>query len=189
MDTNRQMKKMGVYKAPSMVGTVRLIKINFCLLCCLLLASSCGVYSFTGASIAPDVKSFTVDYIKNRASVANPTLSQVMTQKLKDKFISQTNLAPVKAEGDLRFEGYISDYTTQPIAIQSNDQAAQNRLTITVFIKFMNTKDDKQNFETSFSRFADYSSNRDLSTVEAGLIENISSQIIDDIFNKAVVNW
>ncbi len=157
--------------------------------CFLLLTSSCGVYSFTGASIAPDVKTFSVDYIKNRAPLINPTLSQVITQKLKDKFISQTNLSPVKADGDLRFEGYISDYNTQPIAIQSNDQAAQNRLTITVSIKFTNTKDEKQNFETSFSRFADYAANKDLSTVETGLIENISSQLIDDIFNKAVVNW
>ena len=172
------------------------IKKRFGLLCCLLLttsclllSSSCGVYSFTGASIAPDVKTFSVDYIKNRASLTNPTLSQVITQKLKDKFISQTNLSPLKADGDLRFEGYISDYNTQPIAIQSNDQAAQNRLTITVLIKFTNTKDEKQNFETSFSRFADYAANKDLSSVEAGLIENISSQLIDDIFNKAVVNW
>ncbi len=156
---------------------------------CLLLTSSCGVYSFTGASIAPDVKTFSVDYIKNRASLINPTLSQVITQKLKDKFISQTNLSPIKVDGDLRFEGYISDYNTQPIAIQSNDQAAQNRLTITVLIKFTNTKDEKQNFETSFSRFADYAANKDLSSVEAGLIESISSQLIDDVFNKAVVNW
>jgi outer membrane lipopolysaccharide assembly protein LptE/RlpB len=156
---------------------------------CLLLTSSCGVYSFTGASIAPDVKTFSVDYIKNRASLTNPALSQVITQKLKDKFISQTSLSPLKADGDLRFEGYISDYNTQPIAIQSNDQAAQNRLTITVSIKFTNTKDEKQNFETTFSRFADYATDKDLSSVEAGLIENISSQLIDDIFNKAVVNW
>jgi hypothetical protein len=89
----------------------------------------------------------------------------------------------------LRFEGYISDYNTQPIAIQSNDLAAQNRLTITVSIKFTNTKDEKQNFETTFTRFADYSAKQDLSSVESGLIENISSQLIDDIFNKAVVNW
>lgn len=168
------------------------LKLFCCLLFgvyCLLLTSSCGVYSFTGASIAPDVKTFSVDYIKNRASLINPTLSQVITQKLKDKFISQTNLSPLKADGDLRFEGYISDYNTQPIAIQSNDLAAQNRLTITVSIKFTNTKDEKQNFETTFTRFADYSAKQDLSSVESGLIENISSQLIDDIFNKAVVNW
>lgn len=154
-----------------------------------LLFSSCGIYSFTGASISPDIKSFSVQYFPNRASLVQPTLSQVFTEKLKEKFISQTNLSPVKIGGDLQFEGYISDYTTTPTAIQSTDQAALNRLTITVSVKFINNKDPKNNFETNFSRFSDYSSTKNLTEVETGLINEISSQLVDDIFNKAVINW
>ena len=154
-----------------------------------LFISSCGVYSFTGASISPDIKTFSVQYFPNRASLVQPTLSQVFTEKLKEKFISQTNLSPLTTGGDLQFEGYISDYNTAPTAIQSTDQAALNRLTITVSVKFTNNKDPKNNFETTFSKFSDYSSAKNLSEVETDLIKEISSQLVDDIFNKAVINW
>lgn len=150
---------------------------------------SCGVYSFTGASITPGVKTVSIQYFPNRASVAQPSLSQVFTDKLKEKFVSQTSLIQVNQSGDLRFEGYISDYTVQPTAIQSTDVAALNRLTITVHVKFENMKDEKQNFETSFSRYADFDSRKDLTSVESSLMNDISSQLVDDIFNKSVVNW
>ncbi len=149
----------------------------------------CGVYSFTGASIAPDVKTVTIQYFQNRASIIEPTLSQKFTEKLKDKFVSQTSLRVVESNADLLFEGQISDYRTQPIAIQGDQTAAQNRLTITVNVKFSNIKDNKQNFETSFSRFADYPSDKSLNEVEQNLIEEINKQLVDDIFNKAVSNW
>lgn len=155
----------------------------------LLLISACK-YSFTGASIAPDVKTFSVQYFPNRASLVNPALSQQFTEKLKEKFLSSTSLAPTKTNGDLAFEGYISDYVVQPTAIQSGiDQAALNRLTITVSVKFTNSKDEKQNFETSFSSFADFDSRKTLTQVESSLTDEITKRIVDDIFNKAVINW
>ncbi len=168
---------------------VSLIGLLLLFISAIALISGCGVYSFTGASITPGVKSVSIQYFSNRASIAQPTLSQVFTDKLRDKFVSQSSLTPVTDAGDLRFEGYISDYNVQPTAIQSSDVAALNRLTITVHVKFENTKDPKQNFETNFSRFADFDSKKDLSSVESGLINDISSQLVDDIFNKAVVNW
>ncbi len=153
------------------------------------LFSSCGVYSFTGASITPGAKTVSIQYFPNRASVAQPSLSQIFTDKLRDRFVSQTSLTPLNDNGDLRFEGYISDYTVQPTAIQSSDVAALNRLSITVHVKFSNTKDEKQNFESNFTRFADFDAKKDLVTVEQSLMNDISSQLVDDIFNKAVVNW
>jgi hypothetical protein len=95
----------------------------------------------------------------------------------------------VKNNGDLNFEGAIIDYSTQPTAITANDNASLNRLTITVSVKFTNTKDSKQDFETNFSSYADYASNQSLSAVEQTLITQINSKLVDDIFNKAVVNW
>ena len=91
--------------------------------------------------------------------------------------------------GDLNFEGSIVGYSVSPVAIQSNDAAALNRLTITVNVKFTNKKNEKQNFETSFSRFADYSSSQNLSAVEDQLIKDINTQLTQDIFNKSVTNW
>jgi hypothetical protein len=151
--------------------------------------TGCKVYSFTGASISPDVKTISIAYFPNQASLVQPSLSQVFTEKLRDKFISQTSLNQVTLNGDLQFEGAITDYTAMPTAIQGNEQAALNRLTITVNVKFVNTKDEKQSFQTSFSRFTDYDSRKNLASVEQELINEICNQLVDDIFNKAVINW
>jgi Lipopolysaccharide-assembly len=157
----------------------------------LLVLTSCKVnYSFTGASIAPDLKTFSVLTFPNYAPLIQPTLSQSFTEALKDKFQAQTNLQLISRGGDLHFEGSITGYAVAPIAIQSGtDIAAQTRLTITVNVKFTNSKNDKQNFETSFSRFADYESSKSLSVEEDRLIKEINEQLVQDIFNKAVVNW
>jgi len=152
--------------------------------------STCKVgYSFSGASISPDVKTFTVKYFNKTASLGPAYLSQRFTEKLKDKFISQTTLTHVDKNGDLTFEGAITNYSIAPIAIQANETAAQNRLSISVNVKFTNLKDEKQNFETSFTRYKDYKSDLNLAQYEEGFIAEIYDQIVDDIFNKAVINW
>ena len=160
-----------------------------CILMVTTIAMGCNVYSFTGASISPDVKTVSVQYFQNRAPLVQPSLSQQFSEKLKEKFLSQTSLTVTNSTGDLDFSGYISDYNTQPIAIQSSQTAAQNRLTITVFVKFTNRIDPKQDFETNFSQFADYDSRRTLTEVETELIKIINEKLVDDIFNKSVVNW
>ena len=151
--------------------------------------SGCGVYSFTGASVSPDIKTISIKYFTNLAQLAPPTLSQVFTEAMKDKFISQTNLTMVERNGDLNFEGTITGYSTSPIAIQGNETAAKNRLTITVNVKFTNQKDEKMNFETTFTRYSDFDSNAILSSVETVLIKDINTQLVQDIFNKAIINW
>jgi outer membrane lipopolysaccharide assembly protein LptE/RlpB len=166
------------------------LKSNRLLFACALFAtiSSCN-YSFTGASISPDVKTLSIQYFPNYSSLGPPYLSQSFTEALKDLFIRQTSLTLVSKNGDLQFEGQISGYSTTPAAIQSDDRAASNRLSITVQVRFVNTKDETQNFETSFSRFEDYSSSQDLATVEEELIGKINEQLVQDIFNKSVSNW
>lgn len=163
--------------------------IIFIILLAALFCNGCKPYSFTGASIPPDVKTISIDYIPNRAPQVQATLSQKFTELLKDKFVNQTNLTLVEANGDLTFSGNIVDYRTQPVAIQSSDVAALNRLTVTVNINFVNTKDESKNFEKNFSRYADYSSTEILSLVEENLIDKINEELVDDIFNAAVINW
>lgn len=156
------------------------------------LLPSCKVgYSFSGASIAPDVKTVSIKTFQNVAPLAQPTLSQTFTESLKDIFITQTNLSLVEKGGDLQFEGKITGYNVTPVAIQGNQlsTASLNRLTVTVQVKFINTKDEKQNFEQSFSRFTDFDASRNLSSVENELIKDINSQLSQDIFNRAVTNW
>lgn len=156
-----------------------------------VLLSSCSVkYSFTGASIPPGTETVSVDEFPNLAPLVNPTLAITMEEKLKDKFMSQTSLQLVQNNGDLHFEGSIVEYKTAPMSVQANsDVAAQNRLTISVKVVFTNAIDPEADFETRFSRYADYDSSQSLADVEGALIEEIVEQIVDDIFNKAVVNW
>ncbi len=146
-------------------------------------------YSFTGASISPSVKSISVSYLPNNAALVQPTLSRKLTEAIRDKFTSQSNLALVGSNGDLNIEGEITGYTTEPVAITGQQQAALQRLKITVNIRFTNKQDEKQNFETSFSRFQDYDAKQRLADVQESLIDIINEELAQDIFNKAVVNW
>lgn len=154
------------------------------------LSGGCGGgYSFTGASISPDVKTVSVGFFENYAQLINPSLSQVVTEKLKDIFLVQTNLEVIQRDGDLQFEGSIVDYNVRPLAIQADEQAAQNRLTISLAVTFINTKDPEKDYESRFTRFGDFDANQDLSAVEEDLVEQITTELVQDIFNKAVVNW
>jgi hypothetical protein len=149
----------------------------------------CGVYSFTGASIPPEAKTISITYFVNNAQYVEPSLSQSLTDALRDRFQSQTSLDFVKDEGDLQLEGSITDYSTRPVAIQGDQTAALNRLSVTVKVKFTNLIDPSKDYEASFTRFEDYPSSQDLSAVKDQLISQIDDALVDDIFNKAVVNW
>ena len=156
----------------------------------LLLLSGCRVsISLTGGTVDPRAKTVAIMTFPNNASLVNPTLSQSFTTALKDKIQGQTPLTIVSENGDYTIEGEIVNYAVNPVAIQGNDTPAMNRLTITVRVRFTNKFDEKQDFEQTFSRYADYYSSQNLSSVESGLVADISDALTDDIFNKAFVNW
>jgi hypothetical protein len=155
-----------------------------------LVISGCKVsYSFSGASISPQVKTLSVQNFLNRAALVQPGLDQAFTDALIDKCKAQTSLEIVSNLGDVSFEGEITDYRTAPLTVAADAFAAMNRFTITVRVKFTNTVDSNLSFDQTFSRYEDYDSNLDLSAVEQDLSEKIIELIIEDIFNKAFVNW
>lgn len=143
--------------------------------------------SFSGVNT--DARSATVNYFIPTASLAKPNVGQVFTESLKDALSGQGRLTLMNSGGDLVYEGSISGYSTTPVAIQGNDQAAMNRLTITVQLKFTDTKKDQKSFETSLSRFADFSSSQSLSAVEDQLIKEITDQLVQDVVNKTLQDW
>ncbi|PKP51113.1 MAG: hypothetical protein CVT92_13560 [Bacteroidetes bacterium HGW-Bacteroidetes-1] len=149
----------------------------------------CGVYSFTGASIPPEAKTFSVQQISNNALLVEPLLSSIFTTALRDKFMNQTNLTMTTVNGDLAFEGEITEYATTPVAIQSDQTAAMNRLTITVNIRFISKVDESKSFESKFTQYIEYPSNENLNSIKDGMIAEITEALVDNIFNKAVVNW
>ena len=153
--------------------------------------SACKVsYSFTGASIAADVKTFSVYYFPNRARLVNPTLSSDLTEKLKEKLLKQTSLREQTENGDLVFEGQITDYEVRPMSIQSEgDMAAQNRLTIGVRLKYTNNRNHDQDFDRTFTAYEDFSSSLSLNDVESSIVPEILEKLMDDIFNSTIANW
>lgn len=146
-------------------------------------------YSFTGASISPMVKTYTVYDFPNRARLINPTLSDYFAEELRDKFTRQTSLDYAKNGGDLEFEGSITGYDVKPISVQSGDETAQNRLTVTISVKFTNNTDHDQDYDQEFTAYSEFNSSNIISDVEDELVELIVTQIIDDVFNKSVANW
>lgn len=148
----------------------------------------CGIYSFSGASTT-GLRTVSIQYFQNRASLVQPGLSQAITDELTDKCKAQTNLAIVNGLGDANFEGEIIDYNTRPHTVSADATAAVNRFTIAVRVKFTNVADPEKSFEQTFSRYEDYSSLSNLSEVEAELSEKIVEMLVEDIFNAAFVNW
>lgn len=154
------------------------------------LVQSCGIYSFTGTSIQPDVKTVTINYFEYTAPKVNPSLSNMMTEELQDKFTRLTKLEQVDMDGDLEIVGAITGYDVKATAISASEQATQNRLTVNVKISFINRKYPEDDFEDkSFSAYADFDATQSLDAVEAGLCEEIVEQLGEDIFNATVANW
>ncbi len=172
-----------------MILKINWMIISSCLIW-LLFLNACGIYSFTGAAV--EGKTINVHFIENRASNVVPSLSPTFTQKLQQKIASQTSLSQVNSDKtDYDLQAFISDYNISVASITGGEVSAssKNRLTITVNVQFENRKNEKSNFTQSFSRFADFNSSQDIQSVENSLINSITDELSDDIFNKAFVNW
>lgn len=146
-------------------------------------------YTFSGASYSADVQTFNVAFFQNQAPLVNPSLSNVFTEALKDRVSNQTKLKLVSSNGDLQYEGEIVNYSVAPQTISGNETAALNRLIISVRVKFTNTKNANQNFDRTFSQFADYEATKSFQSVEDELIREIVDKLTQDIFNASLVNW
>ena len=155
-----------------------------------MIVHSCGIYSFTGTSIQPDVKTVTINYFEYQALKVNPSLSNQITEALQEKFIKLTKLELVDIDGDLEIVGAVTGYDMKASAITANEQAAQNRLTVNVKIDFINRKYPEEGFESkSFSAYQDFDASQSLDAVEATLCEDIVEQLCEDIFNATVAQW
>lgn len=161
----------------------------------MLFLSDCGIYSFTGASISPTVKTISIQTFYNNAPLGPSNMSVTFTEAIKDYYQQNTDLNIVGENGDLQIDGYISNYQISPVSANASttdgvDFSNLSRITITVFASYINTQDDQFDFERRFSFFKDYDQNdTDLSSNEQEFVEEIFDQIILDIFNASVANW
>ncbi len=156
----------------------------FLLLC--LVLGSCKL-SLSGGNYG-EAKSISIAFFPNNAALVQPTLSQSFTEDLRNFFQTQSPLALISKGGDLHIEGAITDYRVSPVGV-SNQAASSNRLTIIVNVKFTNSKDSTKDFDTSFSRFVDFPSTQNIASIEQELVSQVNQQLIQDIFNKALIIW
>ncbi|TYA57955.1 LptE family protein [Formosa maritima] len=150
----------------------------------------CGAYSFTGASISSDTKSFQVNYFRNDAILVEPGLDRQFTLALQDLLLNQTNLELVTSGGDLVYEGEITEYRISPTTATANNTAAQNKLTISVNVRFYNRKNEEDDMEQRFSFFYDYEGDANLVGAQKVIaIEEIFERLTQDIFNATLAKW
>ena len=155
-----------------------------------LLVSACGIYSFSGTSIQPDVKTITIPYVEYRALRVNPSLSNDLTEALKEKFRKLTRLEEVDVDGDLEVVCEVTGYDTKATAVTADELASQTRLTVTVKVDFINRKHSEEEFQNkTFSAYEDFDATLSLDAVEAGLCESIIEKLVEDIFNATVAQW
>ncbi|MFT3822715.1 MAG: LptE family protein [Chitinophagaceae bacterium] len=174
------MKIQATHTKPFLVATI-----------CLLTLFFTGCYSFKDVnSIPPEIKTFKVNYIENRSrGYVNPQLSPQLTDKLRQKIVNQTRLSPIQGDdADYDIKGEITDYSVTTSGI-SQQQAATNRLTVSVRIVFSNRKDEKKNFDATVSRNFDYSASLTLQQAEGQLMTTILQNVTDEIFNRIFSNW
>ncbi|MBQ4184578.1 MAG: LptE family protein [Bacteroidales bacterium] len=151
--------------------------------------TSCGIYSFTGTSIQADVKTITIPYVEYKALRVNPSLSNLLTEALQDKFRKLTRLEQVEMDGDLELVCEVTGYDVKATAVTANEQAAQNRLTVSVKVQFTNKKYPEDDVDKSFSAYEDFDATQSLDAVEAGLCDTIVEKLVEDIFNATVAQW
>lgn len=156
--------------------------------CC----SACGVYSFTGTSISPDIKTISIQNFENSAGEGPANLTQLVTNNFKNYYQRNTNLTILQREGDLQLEGQIVSFTLTPAAVQREgniDQATLNRLTLAVQIRFTNTKNPEQDFDQQFTITQDFPQNVDITRIPQASIDQLTERLVTDVFNKTVANW
>jgi len=156
-------------------------------------AMGCGIYNFTGGDVGT-AKTFQVNYFQNYASqnpgsTFEPGVDRDFTLALQDLILNQTSLDLVKANGDLLYEGEIVEYRVSPMSATAQQNAAQNRLSIAVQVRFFNNTKENVDFEQRFSFFFDYPANSQLATVKDEAHQIIFERITQDIFNKSLADW
>lgn len=150
--------------------------------------TSCGIYSFTGADTG-NAKTFQVNFFQNNAQLIEPGLDIDFTNALQDLVQNQTNLNLVTDNGDLIFEGEITEYRIAPMTATAQNTAAQNRLTMAVNVRYFNSLDEEKDFEQRFTFFFDYPAEVQLSSVKSEAHEVLFERITQDIFNTSLANW
>jgi len=145
-------------------------------------------YSFTGGQFS-GAKTFSVAFFKPQTALASQAYSQKFTESLKQFILTQSPMSIAENNGELQYDGNVTDYRVAPVAIQGNETASLSRLTITIRVKYINTLEPDLSFEKTFSKFSDFPADQDLFSQEETLWDNINTQLTQEVYNASVGNW
>ena len=154
-------------------------------------------YSFSGSSLT-DEKTVQINEFPNNAALVNPTLAQQFSTDIQNRFLQRTTLKGTKQNPDILIEGEITDYSITPTTISSTTQQtsaggtiqeSQNKLTITVKVRYENKLHPELNFEKNFSDEAVFNSSLSQDQIETSQVKIATDRIINKIFNDIVANW
>lgn len=158
--------------------------------CCLFSLAACKInYSLSGASIPEQANTVSVEYFENNVPLTNPNFQRIVSEGLRDKFLRQTRLKVISETADLSFSGTVVQYSLEPLAIGANEVASKTRLTISIEVTYNNRYNEDDAFTQRFSRYADFDATQVFSSVEDALMNEISEQLVQDVFNRAFLNW
>lgn len=176
-------------KTRSVLKMGRLGGLRLLLVLLALTLDSCGIYSFTGTNLSPDIKTFTVLNFTMSTAGGPASLTLDFSEKLKEYFQRNTSLTQRPSGGDLLIEGTFTGYDVVPVAPTASDKAGFNRLNVTVQVRFTNNKDETKNFDQSFSFYEDFPQGETLDANEARMLPKIMDQLVQNIFNKSAADW
>ncbi|MCJ8163511.1 LPS assembly lipoprotein LptE [Pontibacter sp. E15-1] len=157
-----------------------------------VLSSSCGIYSLSGTTISPDIKTISIQNFENSSGEGPANLTQIVTNSFTDYYRRNTNLQVQQSAGDLQLEGQIVSFNYSPAAIQRDGQqdiASLNRLTISVQVRFTNTKQEDKDFDRAFTISQDFPDDLDITQLSNVQIEQLTERLVTDVFNKTVADW
>lgn len=155
-----------------------------------IVALSCKMsYSFKGGVVSDDLKTIEIRDFLNQSPLVYAPLTQVLNERIKDVYTRNTKLQNTTSNPDLELEGEIVRYDIAPIAAQQDGYAAQTRLTMAVKIRFRNNKDSRKDKEETISAYRDFDSNKMLNDVQDALIDELTKEIVDQIFNVTMMDW
>lgn len=157
-----------------------------------LTLGGCGIYSFTGTTISPDIRTISIQNFENPTGEGPANLTQLVTTNFKNYYRRNSNLTILQDDGDLQLEGQIVSFTVTPAAIQRDGQqdiASLNRLTLGIQIRYTNTKNPDEDFDQLFSISQDFPADQDVTQLSPTIIDQMTERLVTDVFNKSVANW
>ncbi|GAA4426986.1 hypothetical protein GCM10023188_09610 [Pontibacter saemangeumensis] len=175
-----------------MTSKIKLQTLTYIGMLLLAVCSGCGLYSFTGTTISPDIKSISIQNFENSSGEGPANLTQIVTNNFTDYYRRNTNLTVMQSQGDLQLEGQIVSFNYTPAAIQREGQqdiAGLNRLTLTVQVRFTNTKQPEKDFDRAFTISQDFPQDLDITQLSNVQIEQMTERLVTDVFNKTVADW